>query len=318
MTKVDGLVPMRVVAQRTGLTPDVLRAWERRYRAVQPVRSPGGQRHYSEADIERLSLLARAASAGRQISQLVPLSNEELGKRLVADERRAADRRHQAGSLPAIATYLSSALIAVERFDAYELEQTLRAAALNLTADEVLDDVIGPLLFTIGSLWHQGVLRPANEHLATATIRRVLVWMTQQSAPERSAPVIVVATPLGQVHELGAMLAATTAAGNGWRVVYLGANLPADELARAVQHANADAVALSIVFPEDDRAVEGELRALRAWLPPKIPIVIGGSGAPSYASAIAAIGAITFTSLAGLRQWLQDRATTGRARPGVQ
>lgn len=318
MSKIEGMLPMRLVAKRTGLTPDVLRAWERRYKAVAPVRSPGGQRHYTTADVERLALLARASGGGRQISQLVPLTNDALATLIEGDERRANHRRGDLTEMPGVETFLSTALIAVEEFDAFRLEQTLRAAVLRLPADDVLDQVIGPLLFTIGSLWHQGLLRPANEHLASATIRRVLVWMTEQAAPESGAPVIVLATPLSQVHELGAMLAATTAAGNGWRVVYLGANLPADELARAVKHARADAIALSIVYPENDPAIDGELRALRAAIPADIPIVVGGSGAPSYAAATAAIGAVAFTSLAGLRQWLRGRAVTARARPAVR
>ena len=118
----------------------------------------------------------------------------------------------------------SSALVAVERFDAYALEQTLRTAVLRLPIDDVLDQVIAPLLFTIGSLWHQGQLKPANEHLATMTVRRVLGWISEATAPAQGSPVVLVATPANQMHELGAMLAATTASGDGWRVVYLGAN----------------------------------------------------------------------------------------------
>lgn len=317
MGKSVGTHPVRIVAKRTGLSPDVLRAWERRYGAVAPTRSPGGQRHYSDADIERLGLLARASGGGRQIGQLVPRSNEELAALIESDARETAAgslRRERAGDLADTDNYLATALQAVEAFDAYRLEQTLRSAVLKLPADDVLDQVIGPLLFTIGSLWHQGMLRPANEHLATATIRRVLVWMTELSAPESDAPVLVVGTPANQLHELGAMLAATTATGNGWRVVYLGANLPADELARAVVHAKADAIALSVVFPTDDGAIAGELARLRAALSPSIAIVVGGSGASAYADAIRAIGADQLTSLAALRHWLRERALRVRGR----
>jgi MerR family transcriptional regulator, light-induced transcriptional regulator len=172
----------------------------------------------------------------------------------------------------------------------------------------VLDQVIGPLLFTIGSLWHQGLLRPANEHLATTTIRRVLTWMGDLSVPDSGSPIIVVGTPANQIHELGAMLAATTAAGSGWRVTYLSPNLPAEELARAVKAAKADALALSIVYPTDDPALEQELRVLREHLPSDIGVVVGGSGASSYANVLAEIGAHQLSSLGGLRQWLRIRA----------
>ena len=186
-----------------------------------------------------MTLLSRASRAGRQIGQLVPLSNDELKKLIEGDERQSRERVGLSPDQPAIESYLSSALIAVEEFDGHRLEQTLRSAVLRMPGDEVLDQVIGPLLFTIGSLWHQGLLRPANEHLATTTIRRVLVWMSDLAVPDAGAPIVVVGTPAHQMHELGAMLAATTAASCGWRVAYLGPNLPADELARAVRHARA-------------------------------------------------------------------------------
>ncbi len=311
-----GLHPVRIVSQRTGLTPDVLRAWERRYHAVKPVRSAGGQRHYTDADIERLALLSRASRAGRQIGQLVPLPNAELQKLIEDDERQSRERVGLGPDQPAIESYLSSALIAVEEFDAHRLEQTLRSAVLRMPADEVLDQVIAPLLFTIGSLWHQGLLRPANEHLATTTIRRVLVWMSDLAVSDANAPMVVVGTPAHQMHEIGAMMAATTAVSCGWRVAYLGPNLPADELARAVRYAKASAIALSVVYPTEDPALHEELRALRAALPADVGIMVGGSGAQHYAQTIRDIGAQQLSSLASMRQWLRVRAATvlaGRA-----
>jgi MerR family transcriptional regulator, light-induced transcriptional regulator len=301
------LHPMRVVSVRTGLTPDLLRAWEKRYRAVAPVRSAGGQRHYSDADVERLTLLVRAIRGGRQIGQVATLDNDDLKKVIEADERSAALNRAPSTDGPAPESFLSRALMAVEAFDGYALEQTLRTAALRLPADDVLDQVIGPLLFTIGSLWHQGQLQPANEHLASTTIRRVLTWMGEVSAPPAGAPVVIIGTPAGHVHELGAMLAATTAAGNGWRVVYLGANLPAEELARAAKQVRASAVALSIVYPTGDAGVADELRRLRANLGTGMGLVVGGSGASSYADVLREIGADTLSSLTALRGWLRRR-----------
>lgn len=301
------LHPMRVVALRTGLTPDLLRAWEKRYGAVAPVRSAGGQRHYSDADVERLTLLVRATQGGRQIGQVAPLDNDALRAVIEADERAAALNRAPPSDGPAPESFLSRALMAVEEFDGYALEQTLRTAALRLPADDVLDQVIGPLLFTIGSLWHQGQLQPANEHLATTTIRRVLTWMGEVTAPPAGAPVVIIGTPAGHVHELGAMLAATTAAGNGWRVVYLGASLPAEELARAAKQVKASAVALSIVYPTGDAGVAGELRRLRANLGAGMGLVVGGSGASSYADVLHEIGADTLSSLTALRGWLRRR-----------
>lgn len=318
MPTANGLHPVRIVSQRTGLTPDVLRAWERRYSAVKPMRSAGGQRHYTDGDLERLSLLSRASRSGRQIGQLVPLANEELGRLIEADERESRSRNGLGTDQPAVESYLSTALTAVEEFDAQRLEQTLRAAVLRMPAEEVLDQVIGPLLFTIGSHWHQGLLRPANEHLSTTTIRRVLTWMADLTVPDAGAPLVVVGTPANQLHELGAMLAATTAAGNGWRVAYLSPNLPAEELARVVQHAKADALALSIVYPTDDPALPDELRLLRKHLPANAGLIVGGSGAAYYSDVLDEIGATPLTSLAGMRQWLRIRAINVLAARGAR
>ncbi|MBX3175051.1 MAG: cobalamin-dependent protein [Gemmatimonadaceae bacterium] len=312
MSDNEALHPVRLVAQRTGLTPDVLRAWERRYAAVTPQRTAGGQRVYTEADLRRLTLLARAARSGHQIGGLVPLSNEELTRLIESDERESRTRSGLGAETPAVESFLSTALIAVEEFDGARLEQTLRAAVLRMPAEEALDEVVAPLLFTIGSLWHRGQLSPANEHLATTTIRRVLHWMTDPAAAPAGAPTIVIGTLANQLHELGAMLAATTAAGNGWRVAYLGPNLPAAELARAAQFAKADCVALSIVYPVDDPALASELRALRELLPPKVALVVGGSGASAYGPVLSDIGADTISSLGTLRQWLRARAARTR------
>jgi methanogenic corrinoid protein MtbC1 len=110
------------------------------------------------------------------------------------------------------------------------------------------------------------------------------------------------------------MLAATSAGGHGWRVIYLGPNLPAEELARAAQIAKADAVALSIVYPTDDPRITRELRTLRSLLPPRVGLVIGGSGAAAYGEVVSEIGADALTSVTDLRRWLRARATTVFAR----
>lgn len=300
---------VRVVARRTGLTPDLLRAWERRYGAVQPVRSAGGQRHYSDADIERLQLLVQVTAAGRTIGQVASLDTAELQELVAADRIASGALDAPVGEVPAAERYLHEALGAAERFDALVLESTLRTAALQLPSDQALDRVFGPLLMEIGTRWEQGRFPPANEHLATAVIRRVLTWMSDLYAVPDLAPTIVVGTPAMQLHDLGAMLASTVAATSGWRVVFLGPNLPADELARAARMAQADTVALSIVDPIDPAHVSRELRQLRSELPRSVALVVGGSGAAAITDVLEQIGAHRLDSLAALRTWLGSAKT---------
>lgn len=306
---------VRVVARRTGLTPDLLRAWEKRYRVVQPVRSAGGQRNYSDADIERLQLLVKVTAAGRSIGQVAPLGNAELRELAAGDESAHDSLDATESGNPAVGRYLNDALGAAEHFDSNLLESTLRAAALQLPSDQALDQVFGPLLLEIGARWEQGRFPPANGHLATATIRRVLTWMTDFRAAPENARTIVIGTPAMQLHDLGAMLAATVAASSGWRVAFLGASLPADELARAARMAHADAVALSIIDPSDPAHVGRELGQLRSELPRSVALLVGGAGAAAHADVLEQIGAHRLDSLAALRSWLMTRGQGGEPRP---
>jgi MerR family transcriptional regulator, light-induced transcriptional regulator len=299
--------PMRRVVLRTGLKPDVLRAWERRYGVVAPIRSEGGQRLYSDEDVERLSLLTRAVSGGRAISQVAKLPLRTL--RGIVEEDANAPRFTPAPvqSIPSEsrASVHDAALAAIESFDSAKLESVLRGAVLRFGIDAMLDGVIGPLLITIGSRWRAGMLGPAQEHLATAVLRRMLNWMMENGPLPAGSPALVVATLTGQAHELGAMLAAAAASSEGWRVVYLGSNLPPAEIAAATVRTRASAIALSFVYPADDPAIAGALRELHATAPAKTTILAGGSAAANYASELAAVGASRLGSISELRSWLR-------------
>ncbi len=302
---------MRIVVQRTGLSPDVLRVWEKRYGVVNPVRSTGGQRYYTDADVGHLRLLVRAIEGGRSVGQVakMPLSGLEALVERDAEAARSTLSREGALSVDANDAVLATALSAVDCFDAAGLERVLRTATVRLGADEMLDTVVNPLLVTIAERAHEGLMRPAKVHLATSAIRRSLAWMTENTGSSTSAPCLVVATPAGQQHDLGAMLVAAAAASGGWHVVYLGANLPAGEIAVTADATRARGVALSIGSPTDDPNLAGELRRLRLALPPGVQIVAGGDGASAYTAVLQEVGAIILPTLEALRAWLRTRAT---------
>ncbi len=304
----DTLHPVRAVVDRTGLSPDLLRAWERRYNAVTPSRSSGRQRLYSDADITRLNLLRQAVDAGWPISHVSPYTTEAL-QALIDKEARtlkmASDLSNAAISTSSGDSVLAAALQAVENYDDRALEAVLRRAALYLGVDEMLEGVLSPLLFTIGSLWHQGVLRPASEHMASQVIRQTLGRMMESAQASKAAPLVVVGTPTGHMHELGAMLAAAAGATSGWRVLYLGGNLPAADFVEAAQRTHAAAIALSIVVPSDDVRLPGELRALRTALP-HTKLVVGGSGSGGYERVLKEVDAIRLLTLVQLRVWFNE------------
>lgn len=268
--------PIRIVMERTGLSLETLRAWERRYGAVRPERTEGAQRRYSDADIERLRLLTRVVAGGRAVGQVAALSGEELAALAREDEGAAPARSGDAGRWEFV---LEAARAAVLELDATRLERALRQGALLAGAAAFVESVAVPLLRWLGSGWADGTLTVAHEHLASAVLRRALGTLLSDAAAPPGAPVFLCATPAGQVHEFGVLLAAVTASSFGWRTVYLGADLPARDIASAARSTGASAVALSVVYPSDDPALPGELRELRAQLGPGPRILLGGSGA---------------------------------------
>lgn len=268
---------MRLVAERTGLTPHTLRAWERRYQVVNPSRSEGGQRLYSDRDVEHLRLLHLATEAGRSIGRVSGLSLPAL-RDLVAQDRQArspAVGPSSAVAPPVAGPELEAAITAVEALDGRALEATLRQAAMTLSVPVLLEGVVAPLLREIGERWHAGRLEPAFEHLATTVIRTTLAGLIEGAGVRPDAPVLLVATPAGQRHELGAMLVATAAAAMGWRIVYLGPDLPADDVVLAARRSGAAMIALSIVYPDADDALVAEIARIRKALP-SIPVIAGG------------------------------------------
>jgi DNA-binding transcriptional MerR regulator/methylmalonyl-CoA mutase cobalamin-binding subunit len=296
----------------------VLRAWERRYGLVTPTRTDGGQRLYSQHDIERLSRLRRLTERGHAIGRLAPLDLEELTR---LDEESAADAmlsapdeaktsRAPAGSVP---DYVAAALRAAQRLDSAELEAVLERAAVTLGVPEFLDGVVAPVLDDIGRGWRERSVSIAQEHLATAVFRRVLGWLLGVYRVDGPAPRVVVATPPGQVHELGALMVAVSAAAEGWAVTYLGPDLPVADLVSAVAQTGARAVALSVVYLPNDRDISAVLRETRAGLPAPVPLLLGGAAAGTIPTDADVAGVERMDSLTELRSRLRSMTEQDKA-----
>jgi len=312
-----GKHPIGVVSERTGLSPDLLRVWERRYRAVEPSRSRDGQRLYSDADVERLRLLRLATAAGRSIRQAAQLGTEDL-TRLVREDEAARQRaiRWEERAIPeSVREDVERALELSRAVDAPALESLLRRTAAALGVPVFLDGLVAPLLRRMGDEWKAGRLTVAQEHLATAIIQRVLEGIIHFMVPPPEAPNLLLATLAGDQHKMGALLAATAAAVEGWRVTYLGPGLPATEIATAAVAAEARVVGVSVVhLVERDRAL-AELRTIRSRLPGSVPLLAGGAGAVALATELDGSGIHVTANLselrAGLRQQVAGRHANG-------
>jgi DNA-binding transcriptional MerR regulator len=249
----------------TGLSPELLRAWERRHQVVEPLRTPGGTRRYRAADLERLRLLKAAVDAGHRISELASLRNDELERLAAAPE-------------PAPRVNLAPILAALDALDGVEVQRLLGIALAALGASQFAREVAQPLAREIGERWAASRLSVASEHLGSGVLRSLLGAALQPGAASLRGARILFATLPGERHELGLLMAALAATGAGANPLYLGVELPVDELLGAAQRGGAAALALSIVAtpgPDTERA----LAALRERLPKEIALWVGGAGA---------------------------------------
>jgi MerR family transcriptional regulator, light-induced transcriptional regulator len=301
------------VSKRSGVKSDLVRAWERRYQAVKPTRTEGGHRVYTDLDIARLKLLNQATNDGHSISQIAQLSLEDL-KNLLKNESESivqvieksiplnGNRLHIAED------YIQKCYAAVLAFDAHALESHFENAIVELGTEVFIEKLLNPLLTLIGDRWRSGELRPVHEHMASSIVRSLTYILRNNNPCSPNAPRMIVCTPINQLHELGALLAGIIAELKGWKVTYLGANLPAEEIAAAVKFTNASAVTISISFKADDHVISKELRRLRKLLGKDVALIVGGRAAIHYEAVLDEVGVLKIKNYEHFRQILQDLA----------
>jgi DNA-binding transcriptional MerR regulator len=244
--------PIRAVARMTGLSLDTLRAWERRYQAVTPLRGDRG-RLYDDRDVARLKQLARLVGDGHAIGSIAQLPPAALAR---LQQRAAA-----AAVAPPPAVDLEPLMRALRQYDVTVVESTLSRHATLLPPPQLILSVILPMMRDTGARWQAGTVRPAQEHLVSAAVRSVLGGLLRTMAAGRRREPMVFATLPGERHELGLLSAAVLAAHAGRHVTYLGGDVPAADLVHAVNTMQASTLVVAATM--NNATSVREVRALR-------------------------------------------------------
>jgi methanogenic corrinoid protein MtbC1 len=247
------------LAQRTGVAPDTLRKWEQRYRILQPTRTAGGQRRYSERDVARVEWLRARLDEGYRIGEAASL----LGTAGVAPARSARD-------------HLKAALDALGAGQTDEIGLRLDQSFALLGVDTTLGSVLHPLLQTIGDRWEKGDVTVAEEHLVTEAVRSRLGHLLGDAGGGVRGVAVLGCAP-GERHELGLMMASIAMRRDGWKIVYLGADTPVRDAAALAAKVSARVLGISIAIVERAASLERELRS--AALPDELAVVLGGAAA---------------------------------------
>jgi DNA-binding transcriptional MerR regulator/methylmalonyl-CoA mutase cobalamin-binding subunit len=258
---------MKATCQLTGLSPDTLRAWERRYGAVQPTRDDNGRRLYEGAEVAKLRLLRQAVDLGQPIHRVAGLTIAEL-----EDLVREGRDREPAQGLSDLVTRL---LDAVANYRPDLCDEILGLAIAGLSPRDAVHFVLSPALVQAGARWHAGEFSAAQEHLLTASVERLVMTTLHTFQKSARGPGMLFGTLAGERHAIGSLLAAFLAASQGMRCIYLGADLPPFELAKAAVLSDASAVVLSLATSPP--SLERQLQELCRELPPDIEVWLGGA-----------------------------------------
>lgn len=275
---------VKQVSQLTGISTDLLRAWERRYGVVTPRRTASRYRLYGEDDVSRLRRMAEliadgapASLAAEQALAESPAVDEADGAHAPAESETWAPLALPASALPPVDALAEAA----RDLDRAALERTLDSALAAGSFESVFDEWLTPALVRVGEAWADDEISVAGEHFVSAAVHRRLSRAFDAAGTAVNAPVVVVGLPPRTMHELGALAFAICLRRRGVDVRYLGADLPVDSWVSAVRRLSPDAVAVSVPRAADSPAAEELVRTL-AEAHPQVRIFAGGAGCAGW------------------------------------
>ena len=255
----NAIYNLKAVLMETGIKPDVLRAWERRYGLPLPQRTPGGHRLYSEHDIEIIKWLLARQHDGLSISHAVDMWNE---KKVAGQDPINHSSQNETPALtmapvhPLVIPDSGSSLTAVEElrnswlmaclgFDEAAAEQVLNQAFALYPIEYVCSAVLQRGVAEIGSMWYENRASVQQEHFASALALRRLDALMMAAPPPTRAQNVIVGCPADEWHTFTPLLLALLIRRRGYNVIYLGANVPASHLIETVAAVNASLVILA-------------------------------------------------------------------------
>ena len=301
----EGRLSIGALSRATGIPIETLRTWERRYGVPEPMRKPSGHRVYALAAVPRLRRVAEAVARGHRPAEVVPISESALENLLASVSTRPARELRPAGEprlSPDVPDSLRDLMGPVAAFDSAALRRALEARWLAQGPIPFLEQSLTPFLHEIGRAWETGTLAVRHEHFASAQVADFLRDRRRSYEERATGPRAALLTLPGDQHELGLLMASLVLSIEGWQVIYLGADTPIEQAGSLARDARLDAVVVSISPSYGQVAATAGVKSLRKILPRALPLVIGGSGAPSGVG-----GRITeVADLTSLEAWARE------------
>ena len=254
----EGLLRVGELSRRSGVSTDLLRAWERRYGLLEPERSAGGLRLYSPTDLERVRLMKQHLASGLAAAEAAALALRDQGTASVVRP-------------PAVRAELAEAL---EAFDEPRAQAVLDRLLTSTTVDTLLREIVLPYLDDLGDRWERGAASVAQEHFASGVLRGRLLALARGWGMGMGPAAVLACLPEEQ-HDIGLVSFGLALRSQGWRIVYLGPNCPIDTVAETARLVDATLIVLSGVDAGRASRVTGALKELAA----RHRLALGGTAA---------------------------------------
>jgi methanogenic corrinoid protein MtbC1 len=292
----EALLSIGALASATGIPVETLRTWESRYGFPRPQRKPSGHRVYPLEQVARLRRVSEALARGHRAAQVVPASDATLESLLGLDPRPVGPSPR----LDAPPADLSTLLEHVAQYDGERLTRALLNDWARLGPLPFLRETLAPLLHRVGEAWAAGELSVRHEHFASERVEDLLRALRAPFEERARGPVAVLATLPGERHALGLQMAALVLVKAGFRVLYLGPDCPAADMVETARALKARVLAVSASRHSAGPETHARLRRLRARLPRRAILLVGGEGAPADVRGLEVV-----TDLDRLERWAE-------------
>jgi len=283
---------IKTVSTKTGIRPVTLRAWERRHEILEPHRADNQYRLYSDRDIAILRWIKSRVDRGMPISSAVAelKSMQRVGSwpDVLPPAPLVQSKKEHLVPPEFYSTHLFDALISHDEDRASELFDEV---VKNFDLNTLLHEIICPTLRQIGEAWYQGRIRISTEHYASNIIQGKLLGLMDSFPTNRSAPLILVGAGPDERHEIGSLMLGLLLRSNGFRVEYLGADLPLEDLAEYASYEKPRMIILSATSKETALKLQ-PMQSLLKRIRPKVYFAFGGSAFNEHAELLQEIPGI--------------------------
>ena len=309
--------PIQIVSRRTGLSADVIRAWERRYKAVKPSRSSNGRRLYSDNDVKKLMLLQRIISGGRRIGDIAKLNVKTL-EDLVESDESATVIKSSLANRPSTGSVMESfdgCIEAIGELDANKLINLFEVAYQELGPVFLLEDLFAPLVQHVRDECKLGTFRQSQEKFVVELMQSFLLMNSTKSNKSLNNKILII-SPISHNDNLSMLRLSLVCEDSDWMPVYIGTSISADEILFSYEQGRCNLLMVVIDPNGNQQFLPNELRKIRSLIKDD-EILIFGETTSSYQDVIKETGFTAINNIGELRLALDRLKVLSEFKPVI-